>query len=432
MKDPDNPNSFFTQARRNTHLFLLLLIVMVTAFGAWAAVGELEVVSRATGEVVPFSRLKTVQHLEGGIIREILVAEGNTVEVGQPLIVLEPTISSADVAEHTIQLNSLQAKVIRLNAEISGPTPPRFSDQLKLEAPDLVRRETDIFHNRQHRLKQQGAVQEALVRQYQFQIEEISARIAGTSDVLQFIEEQVSISEKLLHHNLSNRMNHVDLLKQLADLKAQQQVDRASLKRIQEAIQEARSRLELVKTTFLEEAHDDLRDAQRSYDIIRERILKDQDSLLRTVLRSPVDGIVKSLFVFTVGGILRPGGSVAEIVPGEDHLVIEARLPVGDIGYVQTDQPVLLRLASSESARLGAIDGIVTHVSPDSFYPDEGPPFFRIQIQAQQDYFGTSEQPYRLSPGLVIQCSIITGRRTILTYLLDPFRLALETGLRER
>jgi adhesin transport system membrane fusion protein len=429
--------AFFAIFKKSNHLFLFIFISMIVVFLLWAGIGELDVVSMAMGEVGPSGHIKTVQHLEGGIIRKILVREGDKVGVDQPLIVLEPTVSSTEVAEHTIQLNSLQAKIIRLNAEINKAksnidSPPAFPGELKSEAPDLVRRETDIFYNRQQRLKQQITVQKALVRQYQSHIEEFSARMTGTSHIRTFIEEQVDISESLLKQNFSNRMNHIDLLRQLADLKTRQKTDATALKRMRESIQEAKSRLKLVKIVFLEEAYNELRDAQRSFDILQKRNLKNEDSLQRTIVRSPVDGIVKTLFIFTIGGILKPGGSVAEIVPAEDHLVIEAHLPVSDVGYVQTNQAVKLRLASPDAVRLGAIDGTVSYISPDSFTQKSGTPFFRVKIKANQDHFGTSDHPYRLSPGLIIQCSIITGSRTVLEYILGPFNQAIETAMLER
>ena len=434
-------SAFFAKINKSDHLFLFIFVFMIVVFLLWSGIGKLDVVSMAIGEVGPSGHIKTVQHLEGGIIRKILVSEGDKVEVDQPLIVLEPTVSSTEVAEHSIQLNSLQVKIIRLNAEINNAenkaeknnnSPPAFPAELKSEAPDLVRRETGIFYNRQQRLQHQIAVQKALVRQYQSQIEELSARMSGTSRIRSFIAEQVDISVNLQKQNFSSRMNHIDLLRQLIDLQTKQQTDTAAMKRMKGSIQEAKSRLALVKIVFLEEAYNELRDAQRSFDILQKRNLKNEDSLQRTIVRSPVDGIVKTLFIFTVGGILKPGGSVAEIVPAEDHLVIEANLPVSDVGYVQLNQEVKLRLASPDAARLGAIDGTVSYISPDSFTQKNGAPFFRVKIKANQDHFGTSEHPYRLSPGLIIQCSIITGSRTVLGYILGPFSQAVEMAMLER
>ncbi|MBF0203158.1 MAG: HlyD family type I secretion periplasmic adaptor subunit, partial [Desulfamplus sp.] len=409
------------QVPAHTNFFIIMTMLMITAFAIWSAYGELDVVSIATGEVVPSSRVKTVQHLEGGIIREILVREGERVTVGQSLVILESTSSTADVAEQSIHLRSLEVTIMRLSAEIKGSNTLVFPEEIKKSEPEITRNALAMFQTRQQRLENQIKVQKELINQYKFQIEEIQARLSGSTSMRSFVEEQVGISERLLQHSLSNRMNHIDLLKQLADLKSQQRIDQASLKKIAASIKEAESRLALVKNTFVEEAQNELREVQRTAEIIYERLHKNEDSLRRTVLRSSVDGTVKSLFFVTIGGIVPPGGAVAEIVPGEDRLIIEAKLSIGDIGYVKTGQPVMIRLTSSDGARLGHINGEVIHISPDSTILKEGPPFYKIKITTEQDYFGPPEKPYRLFPGMLMQCSIITGRRTVLDYLLSPF-----------
>ncbi len=417
---------------KQSQLFFIMSMLTVVAFVVWAAYGELDVVSIAAGEVVPSSRVKTIQHLEGGIIREILVKEGERVKAGQSLVILESTSSNADVAEQSIHLKSLEVTIMRLDAEIKGDKSLVLPEEMKKAEPQLTRNALEMFRTRQNRVENQIKVQLELINQYKFQIEETQARLSGSTGMRTFLEEQVGISQKLLEHSLSNRMNHLDLLKQLADLKGQQKIDQASLKKIAASIKEAESRLALVRNTFIEEAQNELREVQRTAQMIYERLNKNEDSLRRTVLRSPVDGTVKSLFFVTIGGIVPPGGAVAEIVPGDDRLIIEARLPVGDIGYVQTGQPVMVRLTSSDGARFGHINGEVIHISPDSTVIKDGPPFYRIKITTEQDYFGKPDKPYRLFPGMLMQCSVITGKRTVLEYLLPPFVLSLETALHER
>ncbi|MBF0411680.1 MAG: HlyD family type I secretion periplasmic adaptor subunit [Desulfamplus sp.] len=415
-----------------SQFFLVMAMFTVISLVVWSAYGELDVVSFAPGEVVPSSRVKTIQHLEGGIIREILVKEGEKVKSGQSLVILESTSSNADVAEQTIHLKSLEITIMRLNAEIRGEKNLIIPEEMKKSAPDLARNAVAMFQTRQQRVENQIRVQKELINQYKFQIEEINARLEGNTSMKNFVEEQVGISQKLLQHSLSNRMNHLDLLKQLADIKGQQRVDQASLKKIAASIKEAEGRLALVKNTFIEEAQDELREVQRTAQIIYERLNKNEDSLRRTVLRSPVDGTIKSLLFVTIGGIVPPGGAVAEVVPIDDRLIIEARLPIGDIGYVHTGQPVNVRLTSADGSRFGHINGEVIHISPDSTILEEGPPFYKIKITTEKDYFGKSEKPYNLFPGMLMQCSIITDKRTVIEYLLSPFLLSFETALHER
>ena len=159
---------------------------------------------------------------------------------------------------------------------------------------------------------------------------------------------------------------------------------------------------------------------------------KYEDSFNRTVLRSPVDGTVKALYVFTVGGVVRAGDTVADVVPGEDRLVVEAKLPVQDVGYVHPGQSATVKLASADANRFGNLIGQVVHVSPDALETTDGIPYYRVRIETGRDYFERRSLRYRLVPGVQVLCSIHTGERSVLEYLTDPFLGSMGTALRER
>ena len=161
-------------------------------------------------------------------------------------------------------------------------------------------------------------------------------------------------------------------------------------------------------------------------------MLKFEDSLRRTVLRSPVDGVIKSLYVFTIGGVVSPGGTVVDIVPGGDRLIIEAKLPPQDIGYVHAGQTVLVTLASSDSNRFGYLEGSVANVSPDTLVSPEGEAFYKVRITTKNAYFERNSLRYTLVPGVQVMASIRTGQRSILAYLTDPFMASARTAMRER
>ena len=227
-------------------------------------------------------------------------------------------------------------------------------------------------------------------------------------------------------------MLHLNLLKEAADLRGRIAEDGATLARLDAAIAGAEIRLQTIRHTSLEDVREELEEKRRSLKEYSNRIHKYRDSLQRTVLRSPVDGVVKTLYVSTVGGVVRPGDTVVEVVPAGDRLVVEARLPVQDIGYVHTGQTAMVRLASSDAVRFGSLAGRVVHVSPDSIETRDGVSFYRVRIEIEQDHFQRGSERYRLVPGVQVLCGIRTGERTVLAYLLDPFLGSLETALRER
>ncbi len=415
-----------------THLFLFCCIAMVGAFLAWASYGKLDVVSLATGDVVPAGQVKAVQHLEGGIVREILVREGDKVKEGQPLVRLEPIRTRTEVAEVNIRLRALQVAVTRLEAEATGAAKPDFPQALIDAEPDLVRQAMDLFEIRQQRVMNQIRSQEHLIEQRRQEIKEVQARLKNNATSIKLLGEQLKISQKLLKLNLSNRMNHLNLLKEESELKGRLEEDRAILPRAKAAQAAARSQLAAVKNGFHEEARKELSEVRRTTKELSERRRKFEDSLARTVLRAPVDGTVKTLYVVTVGGVVQPGGTVLDIVPGGDALLVEAKLPTQDIGFVRIGQEAQVQLASAEAVRFGILLGKVTHVSPDTIVTREGVPFYKVRIETERAYFQHGDIKHHLSPGMQVQASIRTGTRTVMRYLLDPYLRSFGKAMQER
>ena len=414
------------------HGFLLLAVLVVVGFGAWSYTGRLDVLSQAVGEVIPSTQVKSVQHLEGGIVRRILVAEGAAVALGEPLVELEPTAPGADVEELAVRITALTADVARLKAEAEDAETPSFPPDLIEAHPDLVREKTTLFEARRRKLDSDLAAQGALVRERRAEVREVNARRGNARERLKLLKEQIKISDDLLKDQLTNRMLHLNLLKEAADLRGRIAEDGATLARLDAAIAGAEIRLQTIRHASLEDVREELEEKRRSLKEYSNRIHKYRDSLQRTVLRSPVDGVVKTLYVSTVGGVVRPGDTVVEVVPAGDRLVVEARLPVQDIGYVHTGQTAMVRLASSDAVRFGSLAGRVVHVSPDSIETRDGVSFCRVRIEIEQDNFQRGSERYRLVPGVQVLCGIRTGERTVLAYLLDPFLGSLETALRER
>ena len=296
-----------------THMFLFLCVAMCGAIAAWAYYGKLDVVSMATGEVVPFSQIKTVQHLEGGIVSEILVREGEEVKRGQPIVVLEATASGADVGELQINVTSLRVEIARLEAEASGADKPVFADDLMAERADLVSQAVDFFDARRDRQNSQIASQTETIVQRQQDIREITARVKNQKNNLELLDEQIAISVELMKEDLTNRYNHLELLKDASQIKGRIEEDTVALLRSRAALKEARAEMDGINTSFKEQARKEMEDKRRRLNELHQRLEKFEDSLQRTTLRSPVDGVVKTLYVFTRGGVVRPGGDVVEI-----------------------------------------------------------------------------------------------------------------------
>ena len=419
-------------AERGTHMFFGLCTLLVVSFFVWSALGRLDVVSAALGEVVPSTKVKQVQHLEGGIVRKIFVREGDTVKKGQPLVNLEPVASGADVDELKVRIIALKAEIIRLEAEAKGAETLTFPESFRRENLNLVNEAIQHFKTRKSRMDNQMAGQREQVAQQERKIDEVLARLKNNRHQLKLLDEQIAISNELLKSQLSNRMQHLNLLKEAARLKGRIGEDAAVLRRVHAARKGALNKLGSLRDAFREKVQEDLEEKRRSFEEYSNRQKKYEDSLERTVLRSPVDGIVKSLYVATIGGVVLPGATVVAVVPAGDKLIIEAQLPTQDIGYVRPGQTALVMLASSDAIRFGNLKGTVIQVSPDAIENADGVPFYKSRIATEKDFFERNGVKYQLVPGVQVMCSIRTGQRSVLAYLTDPFLGSFQTALRER
>jgi len=417
---------------RITHLFFALCILLVATASAWAYFGRLDVVSTAAGEVIPSTQVKNVQHLEGGIVREIMVREGDTVKRGQPLVNLEPISSGADVEELRSRLTALSADITRLDAEAEGRSIITFSREMHEQHADLVRETTAFFKTRQLRLKNQLDGQKEKITETKEQIEEITIRILNARSRLKLVNEQIQISTNLMKDQLTNRMRHLDLLKEASTIKGNISEDKVAFRKAGAAHKGALKRLDSIRDSFVEKAREELEAKRRSHEEFSSRVRKFEDSLRRTVLRSPVDGVIKTLHVVTVGGVVAPGGTVVDVVPAGDRLIIEAKLPPQDIGYVHAGQTALVTLASSDANRFGNLNGEVVRVSPDTIETTDGQVFYKVRIATEKDFFQRQGSQYHLVPGVQVTTSIRTGERSVLAYLIDPFLSSARKAMRER
>ena len=416
---------------KDLDILSLLYLTVMTAF-IWMWLGTLDIVSLTSGSVVPSSQVKTIQHLEGGIVSKIYIKEGQRVLANQPLLDLESTDSKANVGEMLVRLATLTVKMARLRAESNGSEVIIFLSEVEKRTPKLVQQERALFKARRESYLSGFASQQGLVLQKEQVIEQVTSRLVHSENKLKLLQEQISISDELLKDELTNRYNHITLLKDESILLSQIDEDKALIKGSEASLVEAQEKLNEIRLGYQANSRGELEESRREHGELSQRMEKLKDSLKRTVLRAPVDGTIKTLNVHTVGGVIRPGEVVIEIVPVDDILLIEVKLPPQDVGFVQVGQTAQIRLASADATRLGKLDGKVIHISPDSIVDEEGVAFYKVRIETEQNFFERNELKYFLSPGVQVSAGIVTGERTVFEYLFEPFLGGMEKALRER
>ena len=413
------------------HLCVILMILCCLLLLLWAWQGKLDVFSTASGEVVPSGQIKKVQHLEGGIVQEILVREGDHVSRGQQMIILAKTASTAHVDELSIRLVGLQVDIARLTAVVEEQERPAFPVKITDAYPELVRQADTFFQSARMQYRNELKIRKNLLLQKQKDHKQIQVRLTNARNNLTYIDKQVKISEDLLEEDLTDQYTHLGLLREHTALKSQIDEDGVALERIKAEITEARSMLRGLSHQHKNTAMEELEKKRQEYNELSRRLMKYSDQLQRTVMSAPVDGIIKSLHVFAQGEVVKAGNTVAEIVPEGVSLVIDALLPPGDIGYVKPGQPVLVMLASADAARFEKLKGQVLQVSPDTFTAQDGYAYYKVQIQPEQDYFQGRNIRYELRAGVQVHANIIIGKRRVLDYFLDPFRGSFSSALSE-
>lgn len=411
---------------------LTLLVGLVVATGLWMYIAKLDVVSATIGSVVPSSQIKTIQHLEGGIVSKIYIKEGQQVSANQPLLDLESTDSEANVGEMLVRLATIRVKMARLEAESNDSEVITFKSEIEKRTPKLAQQERELFKARRDSYLSGVASQQGLVVQKEQAIQQVKSRLSHSENKLKLLQEQISISDELLKDELTNRYNHITLLKDESALFSQIDEDIALIKGSDALLVEAQEKLNEIRLGYQANSRGELEESRREHSELSQRMEKLKDSLKRTVLRAPVDGTIKTLNVHTVGGVIRAGETVIEIVPVDDMLLIEVSLPPQDVGFVQVGQTAQIRLASADATRLGKLDGKVIHISPDSIVNEEGVAFYKVRIETEKSFFERNGLKYYLSPGVQVSASIVTGERTVFEYLFEPFLGGMERALKER
>ncbi len=399
-------NTLPEKHRKNTRLFFYTFSLFAATAGLWMFLFNIDIISNADGQVIPAGDVKTIQHLEGGIIDQILVKESDIVKKDDPLVVLAATASEVDVDEAQVQIDAKTIESIRLEAEINDFDVPIFDDLLINNRPELVNKSLELFVSRKNKLEGD--------------IKKVSAEITQHQTAIDILIKQTEMSEQLLAEGIITEFAHYDLLKELNAAKG--------------ALETSIEEKENITKQFVESARNARQVAQREISELNETIRALKDNLQRTVITAPVDGVIKNLFFVTIGGVIRPGEAILDIVPTRDNLIVEARLQESDIGFVKPGQSAVVKLSSADAVNFGQIDGIVDRISPDTEQDenDNRIVFYNIFVELEQNYFESKEKIYYLVPGVKVTASIQIGERTLANYLLSPFIGSLGQSFQER
>ncbi|WP_418642681.1 HlyD family type I secretion periplasmic adaptor subunit [Vibrio chaetopteri] len=430
----------------------IMLWVMVAFFICaivWAAWAEIDKVTVGQGKVVPSSQVQVIQNLEGGLVKEILVREGDTVAQGQQLLLIDDTRFRSDFREREQQVLNLTASVLQLSASLTSVIidesksgsdwresvtldtnklayPPTFEENNK----NLVSRQRAEYRQDLNELRNELSVIDQQVRQKQQDLVEMQARVRNLRNGYNLARDELNITKPLADEGVVPKVELLKLQRQVNDTRRELTSTELKLPTLRSAIEEAKlSRIDIAQK-FRSEQQEKLNEAQDRLSSMTESAVGLEDRVNRTVVVSPVNGTVKTLNVNTVGGVIQPGMDLIEIVPTEDTLLVEAKIAPQDIAFLRPDLHAIVKFSAYDFTKYGGLDGTLEHISADTTQDEEGNSFYIVRVRTEQTNFGHDET-LPIIPGMTASVDIVTGKRTVLDYLLKPILSAKNNALKE-
>lgn len=407
-------------------------VMMATAtFLVWSYFASLDEVATAAGEVIPQSKVKIIQHLEGGIIQSIHVREGDSVVRDQPLVQLDLGATALNREELQVRFDGALLRRARLLAEVGGDDPEFPADAMERQ-PALAKAEQDAYLARRRELESVLDGHQAQIEQRELQVQELEARKRSISNNLDIGRERLRLSQSLLTQGLTARMEHLQLKAQVENLEGEIKTLEPAIPRSQAAVVEARQKSKEAKERYLRDAQEQLGRAEEDVARLGKMLSEATRQGIRAEIRSPTDGIVKNIRYTTIGGVVSAGEPIMEIVPTDDRLVIEARLSPTDRGYVRPGQRAVVKVTAYDFVRYGGLDSTVVSVAPDTSTDQRGVPYFRVIVETDKTYLGDEEGKLPISPGMQATVDIHTGQNTVMHYLIKPVLKMRSEAFQER
>ena len=413
------------------HILLLLIAAFIGIALWWASVAEIDEVTRGQGKVVPSSKVQIIQNLEGGILADVLVSEGQMVEKGDVLLKIDDTRFSSSFRESKLTYWELLARTARLSAESEGK-PLELPDELMINQPELAAEERGLYQSRQLQLQSTIDVLKRQAEQRRQELVEKQARQQQLSRSFELSNQELKMSEPLLEAGVMSEVEILRLKRTVNDLRGEMDSNRLAIPRIRSSIDEVQQKINEAVTRFESEAARELSEVRAEMERTEESVSALKDRVTRTNVRSPMKGTIKRLMINTIGGVIQPGMDLVEIVPLEDNLLIEAQIRPADIAFLRPGQEAIIKFTAYDFSIYGGLEAKLVRISADTITNEEDESFYIIYLRTEQNFIKSSMGELGIIPGMTVTVDILTGEKTVLDYLLKPILKAKNEALRER
>jgi adhesin transport system membrane fusion protein len=397
----------------------------------------LDVVARGQGKVIPSSRIQVIQNLEGGIMADILVREGEIVEKGQVLIRIDNTTAQSNYDDLRQRYLDGLATITRIVAELAG-TPADdivFPDELMKSAPELAEAERLNAQIRRQQLNTQLAILRDQAAQKEQERDQLINKVENLEKSLALAKQQLGIMEPLAKGGVVSKVDLLQTRREVHELNSELEVTRLQLPQVETALQEAKGRIQERDLTFRSEAAAELSKRRLEHASVVEQLKAGEDKVTRTEVRSPLRGTVKEIKLRTIGGVIKPGEDLMEIVPIEDTLLVEAQIRTSDIAFIRTGQEATVKFDTYDYSIYGGLKATVEFISTDAIEDQSSGKkerYFRVRLRTEKNYLGDESKPLSIGPGYTATAEILTDKKTVLAYLMKPILKARDRAFTER
>ena len=427
----DIRTSIMAQSPRGGRAIIWVVLALVVLFTVWAYYSEIEQVTRGDGKVVPSTQIQVVQNFEGGILSEIMIDVGQLVKKGQLLLRIDETRFSSSFNQNRVKYFLFKAKAARLLAEANG-SDFEVPQEVIAEKPKIGVREKELFEARKNEFDSSMQILQQQIRQREQEHKELTTKLEELTRTFALLTKELELTRPLVAQGAVSEVEVLHLERQGSMMQGEIATINQTIPKAESRLQEAKLELRENQLSFFNKAKAELNEVLAELEEVSASAIALEDRLRRTNVLSPVAGTINRILVNTVGGVIQPGMDLVEIVPLEDTLVVEAKIKPSDIGFLRPDQEAKVKFTAYDFTVYGGLDAKLEHISADSITDEQGFSYYSVRLRTNKNYIGPELNPLPIIPGMVASVDILTGKKTILSYLMKPVLRAKYMALREQ
>ncbi len=424
----DAHHAFLEQQPLRARSLLYVVALATVCLLVWAAFARIDEVTRGQGKVIPSQQVQVIQSQDGGVVTEILVREGDIVQKGQLLVSLDQTRSQSSLRENQAEYRALTVKAQRLRA-VADKTPFEPDPAMEEFVPGIIDQEMALYQSSLEQLQLEQQIASEQLSQRKEELTEVQAREAQAARSLQLAQQELNLTRPMVASGAVSEVEILRLEREVNKLSGERKQAAAQINRLRSAIHEAERKVAEVDLEFVNQAREQLTETISRINSLREAGTGLSDRVKQTEVRSPVNGTVKQLYYHTIGGVVLAGKEIVEVVPADDTLLLEVRIRPKDIAFLVPGQEALVKFTAYDFVVYGGLEGEVEHIGADTVMDEEGNPFYEVLVRTYEA--GLSEDK-PIIPGMTVEVDILTGKKTILAYLMKPVLRAKQYALTER